>query len=196
LGKNDFAIASCEPKLNYEDSDNTDYYSQVCEIIDSSVKNSDVSKLSGDSDNAKFREVVKVSVDLTSEINDDCAIMIKVPLSGEPEPTEDEIDIENVTERRVPAVCVICLSSFQSSDRIIWSSNVDCCHVFHEKCILDWFRVFGRDKFERARRERSRQSQQDVPTNSNSINTFPFSCPICRQDFIAPYDRSSSDAPM
>jgi len=42
--------------------------------------------------------------------------------------------------RRIPNECVICIEPLtnSSSKRLVWSSNKDCQHCFHEECILNW----------------------------------------------------------
>jgi hypothetical protein len=40
--------------------------------------------------------------------------------------------------RRVPNGCAICLSGYDEGDKIVWSSNEECKHAFHDDCILIW----------------------------------------------------------
>ena len=37
--------------------------------------------------------------------------------------------------REVPIECVICQNDYEVDDRIVWSTNEECPHVFHEHCI-------------------------------------------------------------
>lgn len=57
-------------------------------------------------------------------------------------------------------------------ERISWSSQDNCDHVFHEDCILRWFITLSW----RADTKR-RKRQCDVECKLH--------CPMCRQDFIA-----------
>lgn len=34
--------------------------------------------------------------------------------------------------------CDVCLLEFEVGDEIAWSPNLDCVHMFHKECILDW----------------------------------------------------------
>lgn len=43
------------------------------------------------------------------------------------------------SKRNVSALCAICLTAYEPGDRVSWSSNVNCCHAYHEECILQWF---------------------------------------------------------
>ena len=61
-----------------------------------------------------------------------------------PEPDVNKIDGNGMKSGRrlVPNECVICIEPLlcSSSDlkRIVWSSNEDCKHCFHEECIHSW----------------------------------------------------------
>ena len=61
-----------------------------------------------------------------------------------PEPGVNKIDSNDSksSRRLVPNECVICieplLSSSSDSKRIVWSSNGECKHCFHEECIHSW----------------------------------------------------------
>jgi hypothetical protein len=58
--------------------------------------------------------------------------------------------------RIVPDSCVVCLHSYQVSERISWSANAACVHCFHTDCLQTWLR-------------RSNQME----------------CPCCRRGFLA-----------
>mmetsp|Transcript_15966 Transcript_15966/g.20893 ORF Transcript_15966/g.20893 Transcript_15966/m.20893 type:complete len:260 (+) Transcript_15966:139-918(+) len=82
-----------------------------------------------------------------------------------PEPGVNKIDSNDSksSRRSVPNECVICieplLCSSSNSKRIVWSSNGDCKHCFHEECIHSW--LSRKTKFPNIR------------------------CPCCRADFIS-----------
>jgi hypothetical protein len=38
----------------------------------------------------------------------------------------------------VPNCCAICLGSYSVKETIVWSSNPDCQHVFHQECVVGW----------------------------------------------------------
>jgi hypothetical protein len=85
---------------------------------------------------------------------------------------------EGVTERRaVPIFCAVCLMKYEISDRVCWSSNSECSHMFHEDCMLLWLGALGRED---ARRKR-------FPANPSErkLLDFKLTCPCCRQDFIS-----------
>ena len=62
--------------------------------------------------------------------------------------------------------CAICLDTFQINEMIAWSGNEKCNHVFHQKCIVDWFSL----SFKKRRN-----------TNAPSIS---FPCPCCRCEYV------------
>jgi hypothetical protein len=59
----------------------------------------------------------------------------------------------------VPNACAICLESYKPDETVVWSSNIDCSHAFHQDCILDYAVNLKKVK-------------DNVP------------CPCCRQDFM------------
>lgn len=67
------------------------------------------------------------------------------------------------TKRCVPAFCAICLSGYEPGTEVVWSSNRQCAHVFHQDCIRQWL--------------------IKLPQREGPI------CPCCRRDFLVdPYD--------
>ncbi|KAL3902592.1 MAG: hypothetical protein SGILL_010772 [Bacillariaceae sp.] len=65
------------------------------------------------------------------------------------------------TMRQVPNECSICLCEYTVGSDIVWSSNPQCDHVFHEECIEQWL-----------------MKQREGPL-----------CPCCRRDFVIdPFD--------
>ncbi len=57
--------------------------------------------------------------------------------------------------RLVPNCCAICLTGYHVGDVVIWSSNKDCAHAFHQDCVVGWLV----------------KMQPETP------------CPCCRQEF-------------
>ena len=55
----------------------------------------------------------------------------------------------------VPNCCAICLGSYSVDDPVVWSSNPDCAHAFHQDCVVGWLV----------------KMQPETP------------CPCCRQEF-------------
>eukprot|EP00567_Pseudictyota_dubia_P016607 CAMPEP_0197452328 /NCGR_PEP_ID=MMETSP1175-20131217/31782_1 /TAXON_ID=1003142 /ORGANISM="Triceratium dubium, Strain CCMP147" /LENGTH=410 /DNA_ID=CAMNT_0042985309 /DNA_START=361 /DNA_END=1593 /DNA_ORIENTATION=- len=86
-----------------------------------------------DFDGCHFGEVeeVKLGKDLCYETDGDIATRVRVPLPGR-RSTEQSCD------RFVSCHCAICLGMYQKGSSIVWSSNRDCPHVFHEECIAAW----------------------------------------------------------
>eukprot|EP00573_Skeletonema_grethae_P007760 CAMPEP_0201696342 /NCGR_PEP_ID=MMETSP0578-20130828/8041_1 /ASSEMBLY_ACC=CAM_ASM_000663 /TAXON_ID=267565 /ORGANISM="Skeletonema grethea, Strain CCMP 1804" /LENGTH=262 /DNA_ID=CAMNT_0048182325 /DNA_START=261 /DNA_END=1045 /DNA_ORIENTATION=+ len=83
--------------------------------------------------------------------------------------------LQIVEKRSVPIFCAICLSEFEKCDRVCWSSNAECNHVFHEDCILQWLTSSGK------KRSMSQIFTRN-PTDEELLkNEF---CPCCRQEFI------------
>ena len=52
--------------------------------------------------------------------------------------------------------CAICITKYSIGDALVWSSNPECTHAFHEDCIMIWLMKLRRYML----------------------------CPCCRQEFI------------
>ena len=103
-----------------------------------------------------------------------------VAVESQPEQTESVTVNSNqkqllMTEkRRVPIFCAICLSEYEKWDRVCWSSNKECTHVFHESCMHQWLMTSGKKKS-------MNKYFTKHPTHKELLeNAF---CPCCRQDF-------------
>jgi len=87
--------------------------------------------------------------------------------------------------REVPNGCAICLSPFENEDRIAWSSNTNCAHVYHHECISDWLMASGAKHLRRQRRESERNRVVNYANDPIlRITNFPMLCPCCRQPFV------------
>jgi len=82
---------------------------------------------------------------------------------------------QKVEKRNVPIFCAICLSEYEKCDRVCWSSNTECSHVFHEDCILQWLISSGK---KRSMNEFFSRHPTDEKLLENEF------CPCCRQGFI------------
>ena len=78
--------------------------------------------------------------------------------------------------RQVPINCAVCLEEYEVGERVTWSANADCRHVFHEKCLVEWLISLGKAKSKNVR-------YTDRPTESELLN-FELECPCCRQAFV------------
>lgn len=53
-------------------------------------------------------------------------------LSGKPSSSSDS------EHQRVPNFCTICTESYKAGDKVVWSHDVECRHVFHRDCLIDY----------------------------------------------------------
>ena len=42
-------------------------------------------------------------------------------------------------KRMVPNCCAVCLGCYEQGESVVWSSNRECQHAFHEECVIEWF---------------------------------------------------------
>ena len=102
----------------------------------------------------------------------------KPPCTPDEPCPNDHPDDEVVTENRaVPMFCAVCLSKYTLADRVCWSSNTECTHVFHEECMLPWLVTLGRNK--------SKKKSYSTNPSEAKLLDFDLSCPCCRQEFIS-----------
>jgi len=82
--------------------------------------------------------------------------------------------------------CAICMNSFGAGQKITWSSNSECGHVFHHECLLEWFMSVGKMawKAKIRRQERLGWEDKDTATIRKEICDFPKLCPFCRRDYF------------
>jgi hypothetical protein len=101
--------------------------------------------------------------------------------SPQDKPNNDEEPAQSAepiaTERAVPIFCAVCLMEYEVAERVCWSSNKECTHVFHEDCIVQWLVSSGRTKSKR----------QWFPENPSEkrLMCYELECPCCRQEFIS-----------
>jgi len=88
---------------------------------------------------------------------------------------ESNSQLQATEKRSMPIFCAICLSEYEKGDRVCWSSNAECSHVFHEDCILQWLISSGKNRS-------IIQYFTSNPTDEDLLK-YEF-CPCCRQDFI------------
>lgn len=99
-------------------------------------------------------------------------------ISGE---EDDDSDVENNTRskddrREVPIFCAVCLGEYEVGEKVCWSSNTECTHVFHHDCMKNWLEASGK-------RACKHQRFSENPTKRQVLN-FSMECPCCRQAFV------------
>ena len=99
-------------------------------------------------------------------------------ISGE---EDDDSDVENNTRskddrREVPIFCAVCLGEYEVGEKVCWSSNTECTHVFHHDCMKNWLEASGK-------RASKHQRFSENPTRRQVLN-FSMECPCCRQAFV------------
>jgi hypothetical protein len=47
-------------------------------------------------------------------------------------------DADTQNEKDEDRTCAVCLSEFKKGEKLAQSTNSECRHVFHQKCVVDW----------------------------------------------------------
>jgi Ring finger domain len=135
-----------------------------------------------------------VETALLDDVFEDAAVgFIKIPMPGESCHDFSDPGTIQTSVRTVPGGCVICLNTFVVGDRVTWSSNKACNHLFHEECILDWLKTSGRKTLRRQRRQRESHDLRTEIDIVHEVTSVPWLCPVCRQDFIKPKQQETKD---
>ena len=118
---------------------------------------------------------------------------VSIPLSGTSvviQDTESKEESISGSRRLVSNGCAICLCLFEEDDKITWSSNSKCTHVYHSDCILNWYLAVGRKAQKQRKRDNRNMSDEQA---LSLICDFPILCPCCRQDFCIETSVSTKD---
>ncbi len=109
---------------------------------------------------------------------DDSYQKVNVPLPGHMRADVDAPEGSTSNRRLVSNGCAICLSLFGPEEKITWSSNPECPHIFHSDCVLHWYLTVGRKVQQRRIRRDPELSSDEV---ISKICDFPMDCPCCRR---------------
>jgi hypothetical protein len=78
---------------------------------------------------------------------------------------QEEAKEGGASQKSVPNCCAICLSSYKVGEAVVWSTNEDCPHAFHQNCIVDYL---------------------------VTVNGGKTPCPCCRQNFVCELSEKES----
>jgi len=73
--------------------------------------------------------------------------------------------------------CSICLDAFSLGEKVSWSA-LECEHVFHHACIVEWLTTLGK------KNNRVAESSHNNTVMQVRLCNFTMVCPVCREEFI------------
>lgn len=111
---------------------------------------------------------------------DDGHQKVYVPLPGHTAMDTEAMDGAPSVRRMVNSGCAICLCHFEPEEKITWSANPNCSHIFHGDCILHWYLAVGRKSQSRRLRRQPNMTDEEI---LSTLCDFPTNCPSCRQNF-------------
>ena len=125
-------------RSNYEDNDDTP------DVEIGVIDNDNIQPVDADK-NGDLNEPQSKNVKIEKDDNDEIQInpqkynQDEIPfVLSLPEFNDTGDAFINGGPRTVSDTCAICLCQYEDGDTIVWSSNIDCQHAFHEDCILTW----------------------------------------------------------
>eukprot|EP00536_Pseudo-nitzschia_multiseries_P013952 jgi/Psemu1/291162/fgenesh1_pg.634_\ len=73
--------------------------------------------------------------------NHSSAILVPLPGHTAHDAAQSQSQLQSRFLRNLPSErgCAICLEAFEAYQTVTWSSNPDCPHVFHHRCLLEWY---------------------------------------------------------
>lgn len=96
-------------------------------------------------------------------------------------------DIEGSGGNEDPIVideCPICHEEHEVGDRVCHSSNPECRHVYHERCIVAWLVTLGWTR-SKGRSAPGRLSKaRGGRAEGRELLDYDLECPCCRRDFV------------
>lgn len=75
--------------------------------------------------------------------------------------------------------CSICCEEYQPKDKICWSSNAKCVHIFHEECIVHWLLSLGWIRW-----KEQKVHDRLLVGDDKELLMYDLECPLCRLDFV------------
>lgn len=147
--------------------------SQCSDVVQKDIEEGLESEANGPVDNDKSTESKE---DISEGYTHIVIPYSGVDINGSSTDGGDDAQDDNKEKREVPICCAICLSEYEMDDKVCWSCNSNCTHVFHRECIVQWLVAVGR-------RKSSMQRFPITPSEKKLMN-YQLECPCCRQEFI------------
>jgi len=96
----------------------------------------------------------------------------------------------NFTRQTNSDGCAVCMNSFEVGQKVVWSSNPECTHVFHHQCLHEWFVAVGTNAW---KAEASCYHEMESTEIQEKICKFPKLCPFCRRDFFLEANQEAAE---
>jgi len=148
-------ITTTTTKIVKREEDDEQNSSTIKSFIDIEVGDNNAGK-DDDNDDADDVDDPSISLSVDSEFDTTTTTTTRILCLDHNEKSQTQI---------LNGTCIICFEDFVKNDRIVWSNNSNCNHVYHKECMVHYLA----------------SNAQRNSASSGTLNVTDNPCPTCRR---------------